>query len=214
MHLHQFDFDVQRHTLLPNQYRLRLVPALHVQIVRAPVNINLFHDTVTTLLRSLPQLKPSTARIQGILAMAKQEDDPPRKRRKLNTNLLNEVAATGNPHSLHGLDRPISPPLSRRKSPVVPNSVLTPTWGFDDVPKPTGTPASPYLDVEQVRAKERDSLDKRCPSYVPSPVQLTRIEDLAPHQNVDAVGLKDILGSPMIKECWNFNFLFDIDFVM
>lgn len=50
--------------------------------------------------------------------------------------------------------------------------------------------------------------------FLPSPIQLTRVKDLAPGQNVDAVGLKDILGDPMIKECWNFNFLFDIDFVM
>jgi tyrosyl-DNA phosphodiesterase-1 len=37
---------------------------------------------------------------------------------------------------------------------------------------------------------------------------------MPPHQNVDAVSLKDILGHPMIKECWNFNYLFDLDFVM
>jgi tyrosyl-DNA phosphodiesterase-1 len=49
---------------------------------------------------------------------------------------------------------------------------------------------------------------------VQSPVQLTHIEDMAPHQNVDATAIRDILGDPMIKECWNFNFLFDIDFVM
>jgi tyrosyl-DNA phosphodiesterase-1 len=43
---------------------------------------------------------------------------------------------------------------------------------------------------------------------------LTRIAGLAAHQNVDAVGLGDLLGDPLIKECWNFNFLFDLDFVM
>ncbi|KAJ5150043.1 hypothetical protein N7448_001621 [Penicillium atrosanguineum] len=32
--------------------------------------------------------------------------------------------------------------------------------------------------------------------------------------NVDTVKLRDILGDPMIRECWNFNYLFDVDFVM
>ncbi|KAF2662689.1 phospholipase D/nuclease, partial [Lophiostoma macrostomum CBS 122681] len=50
--------------------------------------------------------------------------------------------------------------------------------------------------------------------YLASPFQLTRIRDLAPADNVDTITLQDILGDPMIKECWNFNFLFDIDFVM
>jgi len=50
--------------------------------------------------------------------------------------------------------------------------------------------------------------------FVSSPIQLTRIDDLMPSQNVDTIGLKDILGDPLIKECWNFNFLFDLDFVM
>jgi tyrosyl-DNA phosphodiesterase-1 len=49
---------------------------------------------------------------------------------------------------------------------------------------------------------------------VSSPFQLTKIRDLAPHQNVDTVELKNILGDPLIQECWNFNFLFDLDFVM
>lgn len=37
---------------------------------------------------------------------------------------------------------------------------------------------------------------------------------MAVRENLDAVQLKDILGDPLIKECWNFNYLFDIDFVM
>lgn len=50
--------------------------------------------------------------------------------------------------------------------------------------------------------------------YITSPIQLTRIKDLSDAENEDTVGLGEILGDPMIKECWNFNFLFDIDFVM
>lgn len=49
---------------------------------------------------------------------------------------------------------------------------------------------------------------------VESPFQLTAIRDLPPSLNVDAVTLKDILGDPLISECWEFNYLHDIDFLM
>jgi tyrosyl-DNA phosphodiesterase-1 len=149
-----------------------------------------------------------------------REDDHPTKRRKLNASLPEGViAATACqnqdvPHK--GLDRPISPPPSKRKSPVVPKTLLTPTGGSDDVPELKSAlallPAN--SNAEQVTARKRDDRGGRRINYVRSPVQLTHIEDMAPHQNVDATGLRDVLGDPMIKECWNFNFLFDIDFVM
>ncbi|KAI9729759.1 MAG: hypothetical protein M1834_006710 [Cirrosporium novae-zelandiae] len=47
-----------------------------------------------------------------------------------------------------------------------------------------------------------------------SPIQLTKIRDLPASCNLDTVNLKDILGDPLIKECWQFNFLFDVDFLM
>jgi tyrosyl-DNA phosphodiesterase-1 len=31
---------------------------------------------------------------------------------------------------------------------------------------------------------------------------------------VDAVSLKDILGDPLIAECWEFNYLHNLDFLM
>ena len=49
---------------------------------------------------------------------------------------------------------------------------------------------------------------------VASPVQLNFIEELSAASNVDAVSLGSILGDPMIKECWLFNYLFDMDFAM
>ena len=48
----------------------------------------------------------------------------------------------------------------------------------------------------------------------PSPVQLNLVEELPASSNVDCVSLGSILGDPMIKECWLFNYLFDMDFVM
>ncbi|CAG8972509.1 hypothetical protein HYALB_00001201 [Hymenoscyphus albidus] len=52
------------------------------------------------------------------------------------------------------------------------------------------------------------------PKLVPSPFQLTWIRDLPESCNVDAVSLKDILGDPLIAECWEFNYLHDLDFLM
>jgi tyrosyl-DNA phosphodiesterase-1 len=47
-----------------------------------------------------------------------------------------------------------------------------------------------------------------------SPFRLTKIRDLPADLNKDTVTLKDILGDPLIAECWEFNYLHDIDFLM
>ncbi|KAL2263777.1 hypothetical protein VTK26DRAFT_5184 [Humicola hyalothermophila] len=52
------------------------------------------------------------------------------------------------------------------------------------------------------------------PKTFRSPFQLTRICDLPPEKNRDTVTLKGILGDPLISECWEFNYLHDIDFLM
>lgn len=49
---------------------------------------------------------------------------------------------------------------------------------------------------------------------IKSPFQLTWIRDLPEPANRDAVALKDILGDPLIAECWEFNYLHDIHFLM
>jgi tyrosyl-DNA phosphodiesterase-1 len=146
--------------------------------------------------------------------MAFGDTDPPAKRRKLAVDPPKDVLAATEHHNTEsiykGLTRSISPPLSRRKSPVAPSQLPNPTWGFNDVPKR----ALPLAALGPDDHQERESSGTSSTNYVLSPFQLTHIQNLAPHQNVDAVQLKDILGDPMIKECWNFNFLFDLDFVM
>lgn len=52
------------------------------------------------------------------------------------------------------------------------------------------------------------------PIAMKSPFQLTRINDLPPASNADTVTLKGILGDPLISECWEFNYLHDLDFLM
>lgn len=51
-------------------------------------------------------------------------------------------------------------------------------------------------------------------TFVPSPIRLMRIRDLPASANTDTVGLSNILGDPLIRECWQFNYLFDVDFLM
>lgn len=55
---------------------------------------------------------------------------------------------------------------------------------------------------------------KRDMHVIKSPFQLTAIRDLSQSENVDTVTLKDILGDPLIAECWEFNYLHDIPFLM
>ena len=49
---------------------------------------------------------------------------------------------------------------------------------------------------------------------VSSPIELNRIEGLSDYSNLDTVSLRDIVGDPLIKECWVFNYLFDVDFLL
>lgn len=51
-------------------------------------------------------------------------------------------------------------------------------------------------------------------NLIPSPVHLISVEDLPNTVNIDTISLKDILGNPLIQECWVFNYLIDVDFVM
>ena len=60
----------------------------------------------------------------------------------------------------------------------------------------------------------KGKVERTRPKVVPSPVQLNFIEELRAISNVDTISLGSILGDPMIKECWLFNYLFDMDFVM
>lgn len=55
---------------------------------------------------------------------------------------------------------------------------------------------------------------RRSSPVIRSPWQLTWIRDLPDDQNRDAVTLKDLLGDPLISECWEFNYLHDIHFLM
>lgn len=78
-------------------------------------------------------------------------------------------------------------------------------------------PISPPTKTRRLAAQDESLQEKPAgptPRTFRSPFQLTRIRDLPPEMNRDTVTLEDILGDPLISECWEFNYLHDIDFLM
>ncbi|KAK4100320.1 phospholipase D/nuclease [Parathielavia hyrcaniae] len=69
----------------------------------------------------------------------------------------------------------------------------------------------PTAPAEDKEADVQSSVRRR---HFKSPLRLTRIRNLPPEMNKDTVTLNDILGDPLIAECWEFNYLHDIDFLM
>ncbi|KAL5366310.1 tyrosyl-DNA phosphodiesterase-domain-containing protein [Aspergillus floccosus] len=79
------------------------------------------------------------------------------------------------------------------------------------------TPPSPRPSKRAVSSPAKTTnAQQDTPRVIPSPFQLTHVRDLAESSgnNADTVRLRDILGDPMIRECWQFNYLFDVDFLM
>lgn len=79
-----------------------------------------------------------------------------------------------------------------------------------ETPKTLHRSISPPPSLK-VRSKSNSTSARQVLS---SPFRLTKIRDLAPDLNVDTVSLADLLGDPLISECWQFNYLHDIDFLM
>ncbi|KAL2024549.1 hypothetical protein VTK56DRAFT_7592 [Thermocarpiscus australiensis] len=95
------------------------------------------------------------------------------------------------------LTHPISPPAKKRR-------LAKSAEG--------ARPAKPAVeDAKPIRPARHSS---QPPRTFTSPFRLTKIRDLPPELNRDTVTLKDILGDPLIAECWEFNYLHDIDFLM
>ncbi|EGX92952.1 tyrosyl-DNA phosphodiesterase [Cordyceps militaris CM01] len=79
-------------------------------------------------------------------------------------------------------------------------------------PLETGSPNgldSLSRSISPPRTKKHKSVDT-----VSSPFRLTWIRDLDEESNQDAITLTDLLGDPLISECWNFNYQHDIPFLM
>ena len=75
-------------------------------------------------------------------------------------------------------------------------------------------PRTPIWQPDQHPPKRRATHTNTQASLIKSPFQLTRIKDLPDDMNKDSVTLGDLLGDPLITECWNFNFMHDVNFIM
>ncbi len=111
-------------------------------------------------------------------------------------------------------DRSISPPPKRHASYTISGTPGVKERGILSVVN-AAAPSILSSDISNKHfkiTKEAKKLQSR--TYIQSPIQLNFIEQLPTSSNVDCISLGNILGDPMIKECWLFNYLFDIDFVM
>ncbi|KAK4197276.1 putative tyrosyl-DNA phosphodiesterase [Triangularia verruculosa] len=84
-------------------------------------------------------------------------------------------------------------------------------------PRSLTHPISPPLKKRRLPTTKTDTGSSTTSSPVEvigSPFQLTKIKNLPAGLNEHTYTLNDILGDPLISECWEFNYLHDIDFLM
>ncbi|EEP77386.1 conserved hypothetical protein [Uncinocarpus reesii 1704] len=161
------------------------------------------NSTGAPLARKYSILLPSPSiRLSGRMEEGEDFGDG-RSTKRLKTSHVNEWVLqsnsrgdSSNNRALQSLSRSITPPLSYRRRT---SGALSPIKGLTEATKSS----------EPVRIESKLNV-------ISSPVQLTHIRDLSDQSghNGDTIKLRDILGDPLIKECWQFNFLFDIDFLM
>ena len=112
-------------------------------------------------------------------------------------------------------DRSISPPPKRHAATV---SVRSRSEEIGDSRGDSTTTAAsittPADNSHNASTSTKERTNPQSSTLVPSPIQLNFVEQLPASSNVDCVSLGSILGDPMIKECWLFNYLFDLNFVM
>lgn len=121
--------------------------------------------------------------------------DRPAKRPKISSHPEPENLKNSSLSNIASLRRSITPPPARSGRPSVSTtSVISPHQHSDQ------------KDIDTANA----------PQIIPSPIQLNHISDFSDslRNNDDTVKLRDILGDPLIRECWQFNYCFDVDFLM
>ncbi|KAF2673472.1 tyrosyl-DNA phosphodiesterase [Microthyrium microscopicum] len=95
---------------------------------------------------------------------------------------------------LESFERPISPPPRKSRDP---NIVPSPTVGTKDTSEKNTAKATSSSDIPRKSA-----------------FRLTTISDLDDASNIDTISIQDILGDPLLKEVWLFDYLFNLDFCM
>ncbi|KAF3922992.1 hypothetical protein ABW20_dc0103192 [Dactylellina cionopaga] len=119
--------------------------------------------------------------------------------------------------SASSLNRDISPPPLRRQTGTStpasrPNSKNAPS------PASTATlePSSPipHPDTIDLTSPAPDDTPTSDTLIISSPFKLTHIANFTRNQNLDTVTISDILGNPLIKEVWSFNFMHDLTWLV
>ncbi|RMZ90903.1 hypothetical protein DV736_g1856, partial [Chaetothyriales sp. CBS 134916] len=118
---------------------------------------------------------------------------------------------------LSSLARDISPPRSTCQTPEVVNAETAQYHvakrGCPSRDPPTSVETASDIFSRPSNVNGRSDKDPNL-KLIPSPFRLTTIRDLPASDNIDTVSLHDILGNPLIKEAWIFNFCFDVDWTM
>jgi hypothetical protein len=110
----------------------------------------------------------------------------------------------GNENALGSLSRPISPPKKKARPCQEAEAKAEAEAG-------TEVGAS----VENVKEDVKSGMGEDVGAEsMASPWQLTWIRDLPDSHNHQAITLSDLLGDPLISECWEFNYLHDVGFLM
>jgi tyrosyl-DNA phosphodiesterase 1 len=137
----------------------------------------------------------------------------PSKRQKLDGGETTNAARVRMQRAafLSSMSRDISPPPSARATPDVQVVETRP------VKKPV-IDLTPEVDEDADRIAKPKSITTRAehgkPQVLPSPFTLTKIRDLPASRNNSTISLHSILGNPLIREAWIFNFCFDVDWLL
>ena len=145
-----------------------------------------------------PSLSSNPRSRESVTATSAMDDNYPRKRRKTSISeddLFGEASSLRSSRDAGCASNPKSSNIreSLRKS-------ISPP-----------PPKNPAL---KSASHAHDSNPINEAQIISSPIQLSKVEGLPHRVNVDAVSLKDIVGHPLVKECWAFNYLIDVDFLM
>src|ERR1700760_4099034 len=105
--------------------------------------------------------------------------------------------------NLQSLERQISPPPSRKDTKSPPKQFARESPPQDEKDTAVGNAAKAFSSSLHVVQNTKPR--------IPSPFQLTKIQDLPDDFNVDTVTLDDLLGRENLKEVWLFDYLFDLD---
>ncbi|KAK5939708.1 hypothetical protein PMZ80_008088 [Knufia obscura] len=142
--------------------------------------------------------------------------EPPLKKQRLDASHAEQIRAQ-RAGFLSTLSRPISPPQSRTSngSEAPPSNGRrtqgTSTQAADTLRAlPTSQINGSFTAPTQINGRLASSTRR----VIRSPFQLTRVRGLSAKDNIDSVSLHDILGDPLIKEAWIFNFCFDVNWTM